>query len=406
MSRLPLFRSLIAAALLFFCFTVTQAQDNLSVMTFKSEPDQVSFSLRKEIQPAIAEIVFQIYTLELKEVYQQQAPANQPLVWPMKDSSGKPAQDPIYLCAIGLKPPVGQPYIIVGRITQQADNGREFSLLEERPNNLPGPKPEEFHQWLVQKMPNNGVAWFFYGLAAYQKHEGVFGYSALSLTPPPPPPAAPPPPATGKVLKPIQIQISKEEQKRIDEEEKQWQAKKAAFQEDLKVIQPAFLKAVELAADCQIKDTAMAYLAAIASDFERNEEYRQWLLKRLESSCATNVARAETYYALGVNQWSCAYRLANKYENAKLKYSDPFHFRAITNPADKRQFESCLAACAAYIEKALETDAGYSDAMFYKSLLYREKQKTTANPVERKKLADEAAKISKRAVELMNQRSK
>ncbi|MFN0112371.1 MAG: hypothetical protein ACKVZH_26235, partial [Blastocatellia bacterium] len=172
MFRLSLFRSLIAATSLFFCFTFTQAQDNPSLVIFKSESGQVSFTLRKEFHPAIAEIGLQVFapevnTPEVKMIHQQRGPANQPLIWQIKDASGKLAQDQIYLCAIELKPPSGASYFLVGRIMQPG-NEREFSLLEERPNNLPGPKPEEFHQSLTQAMPDNGAAWFFYGQAIYQ----------------------------------------------------------------------------------------------------------------------------------------------------------------------------------------------------------------------------------------------
>src|SRR5262249_49017295 len=150
----------------------------------------------------------------------------------------------------------------------------------------------------------------------------------------------------------------------LAEEEKQWQAEKAALRNDLKMAQPAFLKAVGLLEDCQLKDTAMSYLAAIAGEFEDEEQSKQWLLKRIEIPCATNTTKAESYYALGVKQWSCAYTLTSKYSNPKQSATDPFHFRAIANPADKQKFASCLSDGAAYLEKALQANPNYTDALF------------------------------------------
>ncbi len=394
-------RSLTTVTLLFFCFVTTHAQGTLLPVIFKSEDNQVSFTLRKEFQPAVSTIVLQIYkpeetSQEIKLIHEQSGSSSLPLVWQMKDSNGKPLQEKLYLCAIMLKPINGDIYVIAGRILQ-TDKDFEFSLFEERPNNLQGLKPEEFHKAMTEAMPENGTAWFFYGQAIYQKHSDFFGYYVLAA--PPPPPAAPPP-SGGIAIK--EIQISKEEQKRIVEEDKQREIKEAAFREDLKAARPAFLKAADLADDCKIKDLAMSYLASIASEFEEDDQQRQWLLKRIDSPCATNTTRAESYYALGVKQWECAYTLTGKY--ALKKAADPFHFRAITNSADKHQFDICAGRAAEFLEKALEAQPDFVDAMFYKSLIFRELQKTTAAPAKRKKLEEEATKTSNRAVEVMKQR--
>lgn len=405
MSHPLLVRSLTTVTLLFFCFVITHAQDTLLPVIFKSEGNQVSFTLKKEFQPAVSVIVLQIYkpeetSQEIKLIHELKGSSSQPMVWQMKDSNGKPLQEKLYLCAILLKPVNSDVYVIVGRILQ-TDKGFEFSLLEERPSNLQGLKPEEFHKSMTQAMPENGTAWFFYGQAVYEKHADSF--VPVLLSPPPPPMAAP---GNASVIVVKSPRLSKEEERRIAEEEKQREMKDAAHRSDLKVAQPAFLKASELAEDCQIKDAAMSYLAVIAGDLDDADQRRQWLLKRIDSPCATNRVKAESYYALGVKQWGCAYNLTTKYANRKLQNADPFHFRGIASPEDKQKFGNCLTTGAEYIEKALEADPGFVDAMYYKSLIYREKQKTTANPAERKKIGDEALKIANRATEIMKQRDK
>lgn len=399
MYLISLARILMVITVLALSATFSQAQDGLLPVVFKSEGSQISFTLRKEFLPAISQIGLDVFTPEVKKVHGQIVPAGQSLVWQVQEMSRYTEGETfLYLCAVILKPINGEPHVLLGRIMQSGKK-LEFRLMTERPDNLPGLGPVEFYKAMTEAMPNNGAAWFFYALAICESHRDPMGFSAIGLMPPPPPPPAMPVPV--KVIPP-----SKEEQAQLDEEERQWKAKREALQKDLKVAQPAFVKAAELAEDCQVKDAAMAYLVAIAGEFDDEEQSRQWLLKRIESPCATKGSRAESYYALGVKQWSCAYQVTGKYANSKLKATDPFHFRAITNLADKQQFDSCLATGAAYIEKALEADPDYVDAMFYKALIYREKQKVTASPAERKKIGDEAMKIFNRTSEMMKQRNK
>lgn len=383
---------LLIAVILCFGFANTLAQGELSPINFKSEADQVSFTLRKEFLPAISHISIEVFTPEIKKIHQQVVPADQSLIWKMKEMS-RYAEGNTYLfiCAVRLKPVNGEAFVLPGRIMQVGKN-LEFQLLEQRPDNLPGPAPVEFHKAMTETMPNNGAAWFFYALAICDKHRDEFGIPAISLAPSPPPPPAAPGPYK-------EIPLTKEELKQIAEEDKKWEAKKAAFQKDLKIAQPAFLKAAELADDCQIKDAAMSYLAAAASEFDDQEQERKWVLKRIESPCSTNTAKAESYFLLAVKQWSCAYQLTEKYAKPGLKATDPFHFRSL-NAKDKKQFDACLSSGFEYLEKALNLNPEYPDALFYKSLMYREKQKTTPDPVQRKKIGEEATKITNLALEI------
>jgi len=415
-----LIRSLITAIILFCGVAFAKADDGMSPVSFHSEGDQSSFTLKKGLQPIIAEIELQVFA-RTNKVFEVRVPSDQPLVWPRQhplEIPGQPLSHLAYGCRIGLKAHDGTWLYSFGYFHREWEKPT-FSLSENR-NNLPGPTPVEFYQSLTRSSSENAAAWLFYGIALTTKHKQNFVFLA---SPPPPPPQPPPPPPPGTAAKfsvPISIPPSpkdspadmkrraeeeKARQAREAEEEKQWKANKAAMREEFNAAAlPAIRKAYDLATECQTKDAAMFYLAWMASSLNDGEQARQWLLKRAESDCASKEAIAESYYALGVEEWACADQITEKYRDRKA--GEPFHFRKITSPSDKRQFDNCLGRSEAYMEKALEANPDYGDAMAYKGMIYREKQKVTADPAERKKLEDEAIKTFERAGKLEYQRLK
>jgi hypothetical protein len=64
---------------------------------------------------------------------------------------------------------------------------------------------------------------------------------------------------------------------------------------------------------------------------------------------------------------------------------------------DKQKAEQCVAKGLEYMEKAMAIDTEYVDAMFYKGLLYRERQKLTKEEAKRKELDQLAVKIANEA---------
>jgi tetratricopeptide (TPR) repeat protein len=166
----------------------------------------------------------------------------------------------------------------------------------------------------------------------------------------------------------------------------------------------AYLKALEAAqGDCKLKDNAMGYIATIYDELGEPDKHREWLLKRAEDPCADDKTKATTYYSIAHGYWTCAYNQSTRYAD-KFKMSvDPFHTRNFYFEPDRLKFEDCLAKGLEYIEKALAVNPNYADALSYHSLLYREKQKSTKSEADRKKFADEAEKIAKRAIELTKQ---
>ena len=98
------------------------------------------------------------------------------------------------------------------------------------------------------------------------------------------------------------------------------------------------------------------------------------------------------------NRWDCAYQLTRKYANKRA--TDPFHLRRFTSAVDIQKFDACVQQGLEFINQALAAKPDYVDAMYYQGLLYREKQKATVDPAERRNLGTKAAQVDHAAVEL------
>ncbi len=162
----------------------------------------------------------------------------------------------------------------------------------------------------------------------------------------------------------------------------------------------SYKKALTLSQDCKIRDNSIGYIATIYDQLEDYESNREWLLKRADDPCATNEIKAGAYYSIGVKYWQYAYDLSTRYANKRLLSSDPFHARNFHHKADKDKFDEFVKKSFEYIEKALAIKPDYAEAWSYKSLLYREKQKGTANKLQRKQFETEAEKTVKTAIDL------
>ena len=171
-------------------------------------------------------------------------------------------------------------------------------------------------------------------------------------------------------------------------------------QSSLKALE-SYTKALELSgSNCKIRDNAIGYIATIQDELGNPDENRNWLLKRAEGECATNDIKAGTYYAIGVKYWQCAYDQSTRYADKAKLATEPFHVRNFYHPPDKAKFDECLAKAFEYVEKALSVNPEYAEAHSYKSLLYREKQKSTSAEADRKKFNEEAEKEAKLAIDL------
>jgi tetratricopeptide (TPR) repeat protein len=170
----------------------------------------------------------------------------------------------------------------------------------------------------------------------------------------------------------------------------------------------AYKKALELANnDCKTKDNAIGYIATIYSDLNDKNEQRNWLLKRAEDECATKDTKATTYYSIAVGYWQEAYDETTRYQDKAKIVNEPFHYRNMDYPdalKDKDRTLKNVDKGLEYIEKALAIDPEYVDALFYKGLLYREKQKMTKEESKRKELGEMAQKIADQATALQKKK--
>ena len=165
-----------------------------------------------------------------------------------------------------------------------------------------------------------------------------------------------------------------------------------------------FKKALDLAkGNCELEESAMAYISAIYEDLGNDDAWREWMVKRAESQCADKDLQGGVYHSIAVKYWNCAYEQTTRYADKQLLTKEPFHYRNLDYEAarnDKQRIEGCISKGMEFVERALAVDPEKSDVLFYKGLFYREKQKMTKNEADRKKFADEADAIAKKATEI------
>jgi hypothetical protein len=190
--------------------------------------------------------------------------------------------------------------------------------------------------------------------------------------------------------------IVKDYKKEIDEGKKKELANQA-----LDIYQKALSLANE---NCVVIDNALSYIAVIHDDMRHTDDWRKVTEERATSKCTKKEAKAQAYYGIGVDYWKCSYDQTTRYQDKSLIAKDPFHYRKMDySPeavADRQKAEACVARGFEYLEKAIETDPEYTEPMFYKGLLYRERQKLTKEEAKRKEFEQMADKIAKEATEL------
>lgn len=160
--------------------------------------------------------------------------------------------------------------------------------------------------------------------------------------------------------------------------------------------------------NCGIVDNALSYMAVIYDDTKNTAEWRKTMEERAQNKCTKKDARAQAFYGIGVDYWKCSYDQTTRYQDKALFSKDQFHYRKMDySPealADKQKAEACVAKGFEYLEKALEIDPEYTEPMFYKALLYRERQKLTKDESKRKEFEQMAEKIVKEASDLQKKR--
>jgi tetratricopeptide (TPR) repeat protein len=194
--------------------------------------------------------------------------------------------------------------------------------------------------------------------------------------------------------------VVKDYKKEIDENKK-----KELAGEALKDYQTALSLAN---GNCSLIDNALSYIAVIHDDMKNTDEWRKTMVERATNQCMTKDSRAQSFYGLGVNYWQCSYDQTTRYQDKALFNTDQFHYRKMDySPealADRQKAQACVTKGFEYFEKALEIDPEYTQAMFYKGLLYRELQKLIKEEAKRKEFEQMALKTAAEATALQKKR--
>jgi tetratricopeptide (TPR) repeat protein len=166
-----------------------------------------------------------------------------------------------------------------------------------------------------------------------------------------------------------------------------------------------YQKALSLANEnCGVIDNALSYIAVIHDDLRETDEWRRVTEERATHKCTKKEAKAQAFYGIGVDYWRCSYDQTTRYQDKALASTQPFHYRKMDySPeavADRQKAEACVAKGFEYLEKALEIEPEYTQPMFYKALLYRERQKLTKEEPKRKEFEQMADKIAAEATAL------
>ncbi len=168
-----------------------------------------------------------------------------------------------------------------------------------------------------------------------------------------------------------------------------------------------YKKAIDIAnGNCVVIDNALSYIAVIYNDIKDFDEWRKTMEERATSPCTKNDVKAQSYYSIGQKYWQLAYDQTTRYQD---KYNtDPFHYRKMDYSAealaDKRKTEENVAKGFEYLEKALEIDPEDPQVVFYKALLYRERQKLTKEEAKRKEFERMALKTMEEGTALQKKR--
>jgi len=170
-----------------------------------------------------------------------------------------------------------------------------------------------------------------------------------------------------------------------------------------------YKKALTLANDnCTVIDNALSYMAVIYDDIKDRDDWRKTMEERATNKCTKKDARAQAFYGIGVDYWKCSYDQTTRYQDRALFATQPFHYRKMDySPeavADKQKAEACVVKGFEFFEKALEIDPEYTEAMYYKGLLYRERQKMTKDEPKRKEFEQMAIKIADEATALQHKK--
>lgn len=364
-------------------------------------------------QPSVSELRAAMYDRSGNLIADTGVLTQTPFKWPVATMQGNQLPLGNYLCVLWLKDSAGttkgiahlnvindwvalrsvENYLKDMELPDGLMWGSQEFVEAKRRTYARGTEATELFRVAIKVLPDEPVAYLFLVQAMQTK----YSRTAIFLAPPPPPPPPPPPVTTGK--KRTQRIIEKTEPEEPSTTPKD-DVPSQPTPEEIREMIAASQKALSLSRSCEERVAAQQWLAVAQNESENHADYLATLEQVALAPCTTKEVQTTTWYTMGVHCWQCAYDLTSRYANRTLLTSNPFHYRNISRPADKRKFEDCWQKGTAYIGKALELKPDYAEAWFYQSLLYREKQKTTASRSESLQYATKAKKSVQHGTEL------
>ena len=357
-------------------------------------------------QPQVSGVRAMLYDAQGKTVAESGSWAEAPPRWIVPTTGGAPLPQGTYLAVFWVRGQ-GSTTKRIGHL-QLATTGPVLQSAEdvlralEPAENLSWGSPQ--HRAAVRRAYQQGEAVLpFFRLATKALAEDTSAHLLLIralqikysqttrvfLAPPPPPPPPPPPGAKQRRggTRPTRAKVDEFTLPQPTPEERQ-------------ELLAAGKKAVALGKTCAEKNYALQWLADVQEQLNEQAARLTTLEELGSATCASPTTRAQSWYAIGVSNWQCAYEVTTRYADPKRAEAEPFHFRQLKNPADQQQAATCLQRGLQAIEKSLAFEPDASNTWSYRSLLLREQQKLTADPAEAQKLATAATEAAQRAVEL------
>ncbi len=135
--------------------------------------------------------------------------------------------------------------------------------------------------------------------------------------------------------------------------------------------------------------SAMAHIAGIYQGLNEYDQAKEWYGKRIEIDPNT----ADPLYGIGVIDWQICYDKTGMTGDNVANLSEE----------ERAQVEALVDEGVESLQKALEIQPKYTEAMQYLNLLYRERAKLKEDPEERHKWEREADQLSLQALEIKKQ---
>jgi hypothetical protein len=290
--------------------------------------------------------------------------------WPIENEQGQPLIEGAYFLVMDAEMAdgeVGTLYFMVLLTGAKVELIRSDELAEK----IPRDEQVAFFRVAVGVVPQQASLWLGYGWSLYDPESQVIFLNPNET------------PAQQKAGN------------------KQRQKEESAKLQMMQLARKAFKQALELSDDCELRLEAMSGLSqcyVMLDDIGRAENY---LHQQLDLPCAPSEHKAWIYYLLAVNEWSTAHQLSQRYDNPAKVKQNPFHWREFKDENDRQKFNHSVEQGLKYIDLSLRLKADDTDALAYKSLLLREKQKATPDAAtwtvydqEARRLVDSAARLS------------